>query len=226
MTPYTKAGYLNFLPYFTVLTYLTAARHDQLWQDPSVRNMRIETLEALDLIRPLYPIANRQMFTITPVGTRLLDHTRRHRNDCVYTEAAQVLGWSCVTCCREHFNEYGFWMAHSDLWCEHTFKGDMVCISCFEDRLGRPIFADDLNDAPLNDPFRNYLPLFSAYNRLYLTPNPYWQTIGKALAKIGVSLPWPTDLPEWPVDMPPSFCEFRASLREPAVHPPDWRLAA
>ena len=43
-----------------------------------------------------------------------------------------------------------FFMVHSSLWEAHASKTELLCIDCFEGRLGRKLTRADLNDAPLN----------------------------------------------------------------------------
>lgn len=49
----------------------------------------------------------------------------------------------CIDCKQE---EPTLFMVKNDLWISVAEKRDILCIDCFEHRLGRPILPDDLLD--------------------------------------------------------------------------------
>lgn len=60
---------------------------------------------------------------------------------------------NCQVCCKPHYNGY---MVLDPLWLDVMGKegGGIICMSCFENKLGRPLTLEDMTDAPINDPFR------------------------------------------------------------------------
>lgn len=54
----------------------------------------------------------------------------------------------CMDCLIEDMTMF---MVYNSIWKgEARMKNGNICISCFEDRLGRDIAAEDLTDAPIN----------------------------------------------------------------------------
>ena len=63
----------------------------------------------------------------------------------------EYLSWFCLDC-NEHTGEINeYYMVHDALWVVNVpeYHG-MMCIGCFEDRLGRKLEPEDFTDCPLN----------------------------------------------------------------------------
>lgn len=76
------------------------------------------------------------------------------------------LSWFCLDC-NEHTGEINeYYMVHDALWVVNVpeYHG-MMCIGCFEDRLGRKLEKEDFTDCPLNQMRQNKSPRLM--NRLF-----------------------------------------------------------
>jgi len=60
--------------------------------------------------------------------------------------------FNCQDCSKPMYNGY---MVHNSLWFEAMGSGGgIMCMFCFENKLGRSLTLDDLTKAPINDPYR------------------------------------------------------------------------
>jgi hypothetical protein len=59
----------------------------------------------------------------------------------------------CLPNTPPHVRDWHRYMVHDHVWTAAGMgrPGGWVCLGCIEDRLGRPLTADDLADLPLND---------------------------------------------------------------------------
>ena len=58
--------------------------------------------------------------------------------------------FDCADCQENTFIKNEYYMLHDKIWCSVASKFEMLCISCFEKRLGRPLFREDFVDKPIN----------------------------------------------------------------------------
>lgn len=61
--------------------------------------------------------------------------------------------WDCKDCkhnLKENYFGEGF-MVHDKLWDEHGVGENILCMDCFEKRLGRKLVARDFYDCHLNE---------------------------------------------------------------------------
>ena len=61
--------------------------------------------------------------------------------------------WTCKDCKKDTFlsSDIDYYMVTHELWKKYGVGEDMLCISCFEDRLGRKLTKNDLLDCALNE---------------------------------------------------------------------------
>ena len=69
----------------------------------------------------------------------------------------QIRHCTCVQCGVDTFiDNRDYYMLTNELWDCVGVGEDMLCMACVEERLGRPVEAEDLLDCPLNTWLNNY----------------------------------------------------------------------
>lgn len=66
-------------------------------------------------------------------------------------------GIECLPDTPPGFEDWHQYMVHNDVWAAASMPrvaGGWLCVSCLQQRLGRPLTSDDLTDAMINDPGR------------------------------------------------------------------------
>lgn len=58
--------------------------------------------------------------------------------------------WECADCEVNTDTIAEYYMVHDHLWDKHGAGHEMLCILCFEDRLGRKLDSGDFSDCLLN----------------------------------------------------------------------------
>ena len=62
--------------------------------------------------------------------------------------------WYCRDC-DIHTGVIGeYYMVTNDLWAEYGVPEGMLCLFCFEERVGRDLRPDDFPDLPINNPWQ------------------------------------------------------------------------
>lgn len=59
--------------------------------------------------------------------------------------------FECKDCGIDTIHGDNFYMVQFDLWKKYGVGEDMLCMDCFEKRLGRPLTEKDFIDCPVND---------------------------------------------------------------------------
>jgi len=58
--------------------------------------------------------------------------------------------FNCADCNQNTFIKNEYYMLHDEVWCSVASKFEMLCIACFEERLGRLLSPEDFVKMPIN----------------------------------------------------------------------------
>jgi len=58
--------------------------------------------------------------------------------------------FNCADCDQNTFIKNEYYMLHNEVWCSAASKFEMLCVLCFEKRLGRQLTHDDFVKLPVN----------------------------------------------------------------------------
>lgn len=58
--------------------------------------------------------------------------------------------FECTDCQENTFTKQEYYMLHDVVWCSAASKFEMLCVLCFEKRLGRQLTHDDFVKFPVN----------------------------------------------------------------------------
>jgi len=59
-------------------------------------------------------------------------------------------GFECKDCQENTFIKKEYYMLHDEVWTSVASKFEMLCVGCFENRLGRKLDSDDFVKLPIN----------------------------------------------------------------------------
>jgi hypothetical protein len=59
-------------------------------------------------------------------------------------------GFDCTDCGQNTFSKREYYMLHDEVWLSAASKYEMLCVACFEERLGRQLNHDDFVKLPIN----------------------------------------------------------------------------
>jgi hypothetical protein len=92
--------------------------------------------------------------------TAMCDRSHLHRKQ------RKLKGFDCADCgvCTHTIGEY--YMVEHDVWDQVCKRKEMLCIECFEDRLGRTLTSADFIKCPVNDVNDPDFPMWSRSDRL------------------------------------------------------------
>lgn len=63
---------------------------------------------------------------------------------------SSLLAFTCLDCKDNTFIKQEYYMLHDHVWLSAAGKYEMLCISCFEKRLGRVLISKDFVNMPIN----------------------------------------------------------------------------